>query len=286
MNKKEVLKMVNRELHTNIKAWDNIYKGKVFVVAGSCRINGAFKTKRGAEGYIKRESNISYYDDYTQELIYPGVGLTIIEINENELLDYTQSKLLWYLEIKDKMGAEYLYDNIIYNAKKLLINNKDLLNYVLDAINDLKNGNGLTVYECKELLNDKIEELEKSLKYYIEENEKESIKIIKTEIKEIEEKLKKYDIIEVKEDKKENVKLTNTKNKNNIKVTYNTEKNGIELSFNEKPEQEIINGLKENGFRWHRVKKIWYAKDTEERRIFINGLVGNVKKKKNKKKLM
>lgn len=66
---------------------------------------------------------------------------------------------------------------------------------------------------------------------------------------------------------------TNTKNKNDIEITYNEEKNGIELSFNEKPEQKVIDELKENGFRWHRAKKIWYAKDTEERRSFINGLI-------------
>ena len=45
--------------------------------------------------------------------------------------------------------------------------------------------------------------------------------------------------------------------------TINTEKNGIELFFNEKPETAIITTLKENGWRWHNVKKCWYTKQDE-----------------------
>lgn len=55
-----------------------------------------------------------------------------------------------------------------------------------------------------------------------------------------------------------------------VEITYNKEKNGIEVKFNTKPAQEVINDLKVNGFRWHRVKKVWYAKQTEERINYIN----------------
>ena len=48
-------------------------------------------------------------------------------------------------------------------------------------------------------------------------------------------------------------------------VEYNNELNGIEISFDSKPEQAIIQNLKSSGFRWHNVKKLWYAKQTEER---------------------
>lgn len=84
-----------------------------------------------------------------------------------------------------------------------------------------------------------------------------------------------------KDIKKEVNNKTNNKeelkniNNDNIEVTYNEEKNGIEIKFNEKPEQKIIDKLKANGFRWHRAKKVWYAKDTEERRNFINSLIEN-----------
>jgi hypothetical protein len=42
-------------------------------------------------------------------------------------------------------------------------------------------------------------------------------------------------------------------------LTINKELNGIEVSFDSKPEQATLNTLKANGFRWHNVKKIWYA---------------------------
>lgn len=50
-------------------------------------------------------------------------------------------------------------------------------------------------------------------------------------------------------------------------TTYrrNEEHKGIEIIFDAKPNEEIRDSLKENGFRWHRQKKLWYAKETEER---------------------
>lgn len=48
----------------------------------------------------------------------------------------------------------------------------------------------------------------------------------------------------------------------NIKTNYeekrNEEKNGIELYFEEIPTPEERTELKENGFRWHGLKKCWY----------------------------
>lgn len=48
-------------------------------------------------------------------------------------------------------------------------------------------------------------------------------------------------------------------------LEINKELNGIEVIFDSKPAQAIIENLKSNGFRWHRVKKLWYAKNTAER---------------------
>ncbi|MGM8331798.1 hypothetical protein [Clostridium perfringens] len=75
--------------------------------------------------------------------------------------------------------------------------------------------------------------------------------------------------VDLKEDKEESL---NTVESEEVEVTYNEEKNGIEVKFNTKPAQEVINSLKANGFRWHSIKKIWYAKQTKERREFINSL--------------
>lgn len=47
--------------------------------------------------------------------------------------------------------------------------------------------------------------------------------------------------------------------------TINQELNGIEISFDEKPEAATLDSLKTAGYRWHRVKKVWYAKQTNER---------------------
>ena len=58
----------------------------------------------------------------------------------------------------------------------------------------------------------------------------------------------------------------------NMKVNLNKKLNGIELIFQEKPATEILTTLKENGFRWHRQKKLWYAKVTDERKALAKEL--------------
>lgn len=51
----------------------------------------------------------------------------------------------------------------------------------------------------------------------------------------------------------------------NIAVAnINRDVNGIELSFAEKPAFDVLKDLKENGFRWHNKKQIWYARNTAE----------------------
>ena len=47
--------------------------------------------------------------------------------------------------------------------------------------------------------------------------------------------------------------------------TLNTEHNGVEIRFDTKPDIATRGTLKENGFRWHAKKKLWYAKQTPER---------------------
>ena len=55
-------------------------------------------------------------------------------------------------------------------------------------------------------------------------------------------------------------------------ITINNEKNGIEVAFTAKPETDVLTALKEAGFRWHRQKKVWYAKNTDERMTFVQGI--------------
>lgn len=57
-----------------------------------------------------------------------------------------------------------------------------------------------------------------------------------------------------------------------LNVTMNNEKNGIEIRFNSKPEAEVLDSLKANGFRWSRKQKMWYAKQDQGRIAFVNTL--------------
>ena len=60
----------------------------------------------------------------------------------------------------------------------------------------------------------------------------------------------------------------------NVNITLNEEKNGIEIRFDGKPEAEVIESLKSNGFRWSGKQKMWFAKQTDERIQFANSLNG------------
>lgn len=49
-----------------------------------------------------------------------------------------------------------------------------------------------------------------------------------------------------------------------LRVEFNAECDGIEVYFTSKPSQATRDALKAAGYRWHSVKKCWYAKRTEE----------------------
>ena len=56
--------------------------------------------------------------------------------------------------------------------------------------------------------------------------------------------------------------------------TLNEELNGIEISFDSKPDTDTLNSLKSAGYRWHKVKKVWYAKQTADRLTLAESLAG------------
>ena len=60
----------------------------------------------------------------------------------------------------------------------------------------------------------------------------------------------------------------NEQTNNEVTLKINSEKNGIEIKFNHKPSQSIIDGLKENGFRWSSYNSVWWAKQTPDRLKF------------------
>ena len=59
------------------------------------------------------------------------------------------------------------------------------------------------------------------------------------------------------------------------KYMINNDLNGIEIGFESKPNAATISALKAAGFRWHNVKRIWYAKQTAERLALAVSLSGD-----------
>lgn len=58
------------------------------------------------------------------------------------------------------------------------------------------------------------------------------------------------------------------------KYKINKELKGIEISFEKKPAAATITALKAAGFRWHNIKKLWYAKETAERLTLVKAIAG------------
>lgn len=51
---------------------------------------------------------------------------------------------------------------------------------------------------------------------------------------------------------------------NTIEIYMNEELNGVELFFVNRPEASILEMLKKAEFRWHKAKKMWYAKQSRK----------------------
>lgn len=103
MNKEQVLNKINNSLYELTRALDKQYRGKVFAVSNETRIDCFYKTKRGAEGYIRRNEGFSYYDEQTMEMCYPYKGLDVTEIKIDELTDYNNAEL-WEKELTEFLG--------------------------------------------------------------------------------------------------------------------------------------------------------------------------------------
>jgi hypothetical protein len=58
-----------------------------------------------------------------------------------------------------------------------------------------------------------------------------------------------------------------------VTMRENKELNGLELVFPGKPDQAIINKMKDAGWRWHRYNQYWYNRDTPVNRQFAAALM-------------
>lgn len=100
-------------------------------------------------------------------------------------------------------------------------------------------------------------------------------KVLKNVVKIYHENLEDYLFIDKKKETKiktikvEEKKIEQTTN-SEVEIKHNENKNGIEIYFTSKPEQLILNILKEKGFRWmpaknsYNGKNYWYKRYTEE----------------------
>ena len=245
MNKKELLEKINSNVYELEKAYNNLYHNKVYVVVDECSIVTYYKTKRGAMGWIEKHQDDSYYDEYFMDLVYPNKSCEVYEVLDNELINPSNNKMFWYNQLYDLLGNVcqgyyWVLDNLVEEAKKWNVT-EDILTYILDTIEYMKCNNSIIVLEEKE----DIQAIEETT----EEKNNDDVVISEEKNKPVEEK--------------EGVK---------VECKFNEEKNGIELYFSDKPDEEIRDTLKSNGFRWARYNKCWYCKDTEEKRDLLKSL--------------
>ena len=233
--KKEILNKINSNLFDQERLSKNMYRGKTFLVVRGCgTIHKSYKTRRGAEGYINKNKDWSYYDEYTLELVYPNSNSQVIEIKESELVGFNNWNL-WHEELRGYMSTPWLISSIECYIK--YVEDQDLLDYINESIEDIKTGKGLKV--PKQLENNETRE--------------------KEEEKEV--------IIENETNKKQDINNISVG-----KVVLNEEKNGVEIYFTGKPSEEVRDNLKSNGFRWSKYNKCWYAKQNEDTLNFANSL--------------
>ena len=104
MTKDQILNEINSNVYYCAKAHEAVYRGKVFAVKnGDIKF---FKTKRGAEGYIKRQQLVVYYDEMIMEMRSCGDGAEIFEIKENELKRPSKKTIEAFEEILKSQGIE------------------------------------------------------------------------------------------------------------------------------------------------------------------------------------
>lgn len=230
MTEVNFMKVINSNVDYAIKATENSYRNKFFIVVNGDNIQSFQKTKRGAEGYIKKNS-FSYYDEYFQELREAGANLEIIELSSFDIIDYYNNALIWfdtmYTRWKIRQSNDYMLT---------LVNQLECSENVIKVIESILDNSNANSFPSLSMIG--LEEIEENEVVESIVNESETPEAV-TQIETIEE------------------------TDNSITMKLNEEKNGIELYFTDIPSEEIRTQLKSNGFKWSRFNKCWYAKQNE-----------------------
>lgn len=251
VQKEEIIKLINQNVYYNKEAHANLYRGKTFAIVDpySKRIEKFKKTKRGAESYIKKEQSFSYYDEYLQDMVTCGNGLIIVEIPASELKNVYSDPYVWYHDLRKNFGQKWYIQNLVKLARDLKVN-ENVLEFVENKVNEiLEEGGFLHQKDYEE----------------IEQND-----ITADEYKNME-----SDITDNKMESKDE-KTNNIKTGNNAVYKLNDEKNGVEIYFTEKPDHQIRELLKANGFRWSK-RGFWYALQHDKTISLAKQLAGEKK---------
>lgn len=239
MNKMELLEKINSNIILCRDAWAHLYHGKTFVAYNNgCNF---FKTKRGAEGYIKRQQQVIYYDEYSMEMRTCGAGAEIFEIKQNELVDYKTNKKLWYNELYDVWRTWYGKESAL-----------DIINKIMKQYQPTAE-----IKEYIETLKAEIIASNWGMPAFEEEQPEPATAVEAMAKNEASEKTEAVDMDGV-----------------TVEVVYNAEKQGIELHFSDKPAQDVLAKIKAIGFRWSR-RGFWYAKQNAETMEYAEKLTGS-----------
>lgn len=231
MQKSEFIQKLAKNALSTINALNSLYRGKTYVIFNGDIFYSFAKTKRGAEGYIRRHE-VTYYDDYTQDMV--SSEFNYIELLKSDLPNLNDARI-WYDTIYANWRRQVEkseYESIIKLAEQHT--DANVINYLESVIDDVIKTNSILSYAYNEISAEA--ETTDENNQTIAENEE------TTEFK--------------------------------ATMALNDELNGIELSFVSKPSEQIREQLKAHGFRWSRAKKIWYAKQTEDRIKFSESLTG------------
>lgn len=230
MKQVNFMKVINSNVDYAIKATENSYRNKFFIVVNGDRIENFSKTKRGAEGYIKKNT-FSYYDDYSQEMINAGSNLEVVELSSFDITDYYNEANIWFDTMFSRWKIRQSNEYMLTLAKKL-----ECSENVIKVIESILGNSVTNSFPSLSMVG--LDE--------IEENE-----VVESVVNEIEdsETTIQFETVEVVS--------------NSITMKLNDEKNGVELYFTDKPSEEIRTQLKSNGFKWSRFNKCWYAKQNE-----------------------
>jgi len=230
MKQVNFIKVINSNVDYAIKATENSYRNKFFIVVNGDRIENFSKTKRGAEGYIKKNT-FSYYDDYSHEMINAGTNLEIIELSSFDIIDYYNNPSIWFDTMFSRWKIRQSNDYMLTLANKLECSENVIK--VIEPILDNSDANSFPSLSMVGL--DEIEENE-LVESVVNESETPEVATHTDTFEEAD---------------------------NSITMKLNEEKNGVELYFDEIPSEEIRTQLKSNGFKWSRFNKCWYAKQNE-----------------------